>query len=110
MTPLPRLGSPPLRRLKSVIPATVLATASAATAVPGAGLSASAPMAIEGYSQGGGAADWAAQEQPGYAPGLRLKGVAAGGTPANLQAVAAVQDRRIGPPPRPAVCLALAAH
>ena len=28
-----------------------------------AGLSAGAPMAIEGYSQGGGAADWAAQEQ-----------------------------------------------
>src|SRR6266566_918831 len=58
-------------------------------AVAVTGLSASAPMAIEGYSQGGGAADWAAQEQPGYAPGMHLKGVAAGGTPANLQAVAA---------------------
>ncbi|MDR0344683.1 MAG: lipase family protein, partial [Nocardiopsaceae bacterium] len=46
-------------------------------------------IAIEGYSQGGGAADWAAQLQPGYAPGLHLLGVAAGGTPANLQAVAA---------------------
>src|SRR5689334_8954710 len=67
----------------------VLDALRAATAVSGAGLSAAAPMAIEGYSQGGGAAGWAAQEQPGYAPGLRLKGVAAGGTPANLQAVAA---------------------
>jgi Secretory lipase len=46
-------------------------------------------MGIEGYSQGGGAAGWAAQLQPRYAPGLRLRGVAMGGTPANLQAVAA---------------------
>jgi pimeloyl-ACP methyl ester carboxylesterase len=46
-------------------------------------------MAIEGYSQGGGAAGWAAQLQPRYAPGLRLQGVAMGGTPANLQVVAA---------------------
>jgi pimeloyl-ACP methyl ester carboxylesterase len=45
-------------------------------------------MAIEGYSQGGGAADWAAQLHPTYAPELRLAGVAGGGTPANLQAVA----------------------
>jgi hypothetical protein len=67
----------------------VLDALQAATVVPGAGLSATAPMAIEGYSQGGAAADWAAQEQPSYAPGLRLKGVAGGGTPANLQAVAA---------------------
>jgi hypothetical protein len=60
-----------------------------ATRLPEAGLSAAAPMAIEGYSQGGGAADWAAQLQPRYAPGIHLDGVAAGGTPANLQAVAA---------------------
>jgi hypothetical protein len=61
----------------------------AATLLPGAGLSATAPMAIEGYSQGGSAAGWAAQLQPQYAPGLQLKGIAMGGTPANLQAVAA---------------------
>jgi hypothetical protein len=67
----------------------VLDALRAATRLPGAGLSAAAPMAIEGYSQGGGAADWAAQLQPGYAPGIHLDGVAAGGTPANLQAVAA---------------------
>lgn len=67
----------------------VLDALRAAVRLPAAGLSASAPMAIEGYSQGGGAADWAAQLQPSYAPGLHLTGVAAGGTPANLQAVAA---------------------
>jgi hypothetical protein len=67
----------------------VLDVLRAATNLPGAGLSAVAPMAIEGYSQGGGAAGWAAQLQPSYAPGLHLVGVAAGGTPANLQAVAA---------------------
>jgi hypothetical protein len=67
----------------------VLDSLRAATRLPAAGLSASAPMAVEGYSQGGAAGDWAAQLQPGYAPALHLEGVAAGGTPANLQAVAA---------------------
>lgn len=66
----------------------VLDALRAATRLPGAGLQPSAPMAIEGYSQGGGAADWAAQLHPTYAPELRLAGVAGGGTPANLQAVA----------------------
>ncbi|MHB1987251.1 MAG: lipase family protein [Acidimicrobiales bacterium] len=51
-------------------------------------LSVKAPVAIEGYSQGGGAAAFAAEEAPGYARSLRLEGVAMGGTPANLQAVA----------------------
>ena len=67
----------------------VLDALRAATVLPGAGLSAKATMGIEGYSQGGGAAGWAAQLQPRYAPDLRLRGVAMGGTPANLQAVAA---------------------
>jgi hypothetical protein len=66
----------------------VLDALRAAALLPGAGLSTAAPMGIEGYSQGGGAADWAAQLQPSYAPGLHLVGVAGGGTPANLQAVA----------------------
>jgi Secretory lipase len=91
VTDYPGLGTPGDEAYNVGIPEghAVLDAMLAATAVPGAGLSASAPMAIEGYSQGGGAADWAAQEQPGYAPGMNLKGVAAGGTPANLQAVAA---------------------
>ncbi|MBO0815691.1 MAG: hypothetical protein J2P30_11220 [Actinobacteria bacterium] len=67
----------------------VLDALHAATVLPGAGLATTAPVGIEGYSQGGGAAGWAAQLQPRYAPGLRLHGVAMGGTPANLQAVAA---------------------
>lgn len=67
----------------------VLDALRAAALLPGAGLSTSAATGIEGYSQGGGAADWAAQLAPSYAPGVHLTGVAAGGTPANLQAVAA---------------------
>ncbi len=91
VTDYPGLGTPGDEAYNVGIPEghAVLDVMLAATAVPGAGLSASAPMAIEGYSQGGGAADWAAQEQPSYARGMNLKGVAAGGTPANLQAVAA---------------------
>jgi hypothetical protein len=66
----------------------VLDSLRAAGDLPGAGLSRTAQTAIEGYSQGGSAAGWAAQQQPVYAPDLRLVGVAAGGIPSNLQAVA----------------------
>lgn len=91
VTDYPGLGTPGDEDYAVGIPEgyAVLDAMRAATLLPGAGLSAAAPMAIEGYSQGGGAADWAAQLQPRYAPGLHLLGVAAGGTPANLQAVAA---------------------
>lgn len=65
----------------------VLDSIRAAMRVPGAGLSESAPVVVMGYSQGGSSAAWAAQLQPSYAPELRLKGVAAGGVPADLQAV-----------------------
>ncbi|MBF8190874.1 lipase, partial [Nonomuraea sp. K274] len=66
----------------------VLDSIRAAVQVPGAGLSGRAPVAVMGYSQGGASAGWAAQLQPSYAPELRLKGVAAGGVPADLRAVA----------------------
>jgi predicted esterase len=66
----------------------VLDALRAAQLLPGAGLSQKAQTVIEGYSQGGGAAGWAAQLHHSYAPDLNLKGVALGGTPANLQAVA----------------------
>ncbi|MDX6429392.1 MAG: hypothetical protein QOE54_1758 [Streptosporangiaceae bacterium] len=66
----------------------VLDSLRAARDLPGTGLSRTTQVAIEGYSQGGGTAGWAAQQQPAYAPDLRLVGVAAGGIPANLQAVA----------------------
>jgi len=91
VTDYPGLGTPGDEAYNVGIPEgyAVLDSLRAATLLPGSGLSTTAPLAIEGYSQGGGAADWAAQLQPSYAPGLALAGVAAGGTPANLQAVAA---------------------
>jgi len=70
----------------------VLDAIRAATRVPGAGLSPSAPVAVMGYSQGGASAGWAAQLQPTYAPELRLRGVAAGGVPADLYEVATHLD------------------
>ncbi|MEV4169042.1 lipase family protein [Nonomuraea sp. NPDC049709] len=66
----------------------VLDAVRAATRVSGAGLSDRAPVGVMGYSQGGASAGWAAQLQPSYAPELRLRGVAAGGVPADLHAVA----------------------
>jgi hypothetical protein len=66
----------------------VLDVMRAATRLSDAGLSTSAPMAVNGYSQGGQAAGWAAQLRGDYAPELPIKGVAAGGTPADLNAVA----------------------
>ncbi|MEV4460170.1 lipase family protein [Microbispora sp. NPDC049633] len=66
----------------------VLDSIRAAARVPDANLSATAPVVVMGYSQGGASAAWAAQLQPSYAPELRLKGVAAGGVPADLRAVA----------------------
>jgi hypothetical protein len=91
VTDYPGLGTPGDETYAVGIPEgyAVLDALRAATVLPGGGLSATAPMGIEGYSQGGGAAGWAAQLQSRYAPGLRLHGVAMGGTPANLQAVAA---------------------
>jgi hypothetical protein len=91
VTDYPGLGTPGAEQYAVGIAEghAVLDAMRAATLLPGAGLSATAPMAIEGYSQGGGAAGWAAQAQPGYAKSLRLRAVAMGGTPANLQAVSA---------------------
>ncbi|MFI6907291.1 lipase family protein [Nonomuraea sp. NPDC050394] len=70
----------------------VLDSVRAAIRLPGSGLSAGAPVGIMGYSQGGASAGWAGQLQPSYAPDLRLKGVAAGGVPADLKAVAQSLD------------------
>jgi Secretory lipase len=70
----------------------VLDAIRAAFHVGPAGLSASTKVAIEGYSQGGGAAGWAVQQQGSYAPDVNLVGVANGGTPANLPGVKANID------------------
>jgi pimeloyl-ACP methyl ester carboxylesterase len=74
----------------------VIDSVRAAQRLPAAGLSGSAKVAFQGYSQGGGAALWAAEKQPSYAPELNLVGVAAGGVPGDLNAVAAGLDGQIG--------------
>jgi pimeloyl-ACP methyl ester carboxylesterase len=90
VTDYPGLGTPgnELYAVNSAEGYAVLDILKAALNLPAAGLSPDAPVAIEGYSQGGGAAAFAAQEAPSYAKSLDLVGVAMGGTPANLQAVA----------------------
>ncbi len=66
----------------------VLDAMRAAEQLPGDGIASSDPVIIWGYSQGGGAATWAGVLQPTYAPDIDLVGVAAGGVPADLAAVA----------------------
>ncbi len=61
----------------------VLDVARAAMRLSSAHLSTSAPVVIWGYSEGGQAATAAGELQPSYAPELKLKGVAAGGVPAD---------------------------
>lgn len=70
----------------------VLDMARAAERLPGSGLSTSTPVGIMGYSQGGGAAGWAAEQAASYAPELQLKGVTEGGVPGDLLAVASQLD------------------
>ncbi|MFD2417832.1 lipase family protein [Amycolatopsis pigmentata] len=60
----------------------------AAQRLPADGLPGDGPVAIAGYSQGGGASAAAAELQPAYAPELDLKGAYAGAPPADLAAVA----------------------
>ncbi|MCW2494119.1 MAG: hypothetical protein JWQ77_43 [Jatrophihabitans sp.] len=56
----------------------------AAKAFAPAGISASAPVGLVGYSGGALATEWAAQLQPSYAPDVKLSAVAAGGVPVNI--------------------------
>ena len=90
VTDYPGLGTPgnELYAVNMAEGYAVLDSLKAALNLAPAQLSPGAPAAIEGYSQGGGAAAFAAQEAPAYAKSLNLLGVAMGGTPANLQAVA----------------------
>jgi hypothetical protein len=64
--------------------------------LPGAGVTESTPVIAWGYSQGGQAVGWAGELQPTYAPDVKLIGVAAGGTPSNLQAVAGFGNGSVG--------------
>jgi hypothetical protein len=64
----------------------------AAQRLPEAGLSPDAPVGLMGYSQGGGAAGWAAELAPTYAPELDVVGAAVGGVPGDLAATAEFLD------------------
>ncbi|MBN6036644.1 lipase [Amycolatopsis sp. 195334CR] len=68
----------------------------AAQNLDAAKLSKTSKVVFQGYSQGGGAAMWAAEKQPSYAPELNLVGVAAGGVPADLNEVAKGLDGYLG--------------
>ncbi|PXY22887.1 lipase family protein [Prauserella muralis] len=70
----------------------VLDAIRAAQRLPEAALPDAGPVAIAGYSQGGGASAAAAELQPAYAPELKLKGAYAGAPPADLAAVAGRLD------------------
>ncbi len=70
----------------------VLDAERAAQQIPSGGISSGAKTFIWGYSQGGGAATWAGVLAPTYAPDINLVGVAAGGVPADLAAVASFAD------------------
>ncbi|MCV7693571.1 lipase [Micrococcus luteus] len=66
----------------------VLDAVRAAAQVSGSGVTATAPVALAGYSQGGGAAAAAAELASDYAPELDLKGAYVGAPPADLVQVA----------------------
>lgn len=56
------------------------------------GLSATTPTALWGYSGGALASQWANELADDYAPELNIVGVAAGGVPANIEAIARAID------------------
>lgn len=66
----------------------VLDSIRAATRFGPAGLDASTPVGMWGYSGGGLATAWASELKPTYAPEIELVGVSQGGVPPDLGAVA----------------------
>ncbi|WP_430334943.1 lipase family protein [Rhodococcus sp. ACT016] len=64
----------------------LLDAARAAKQLPGTGITPDGPVALWGYSQGGGASAAAVELQPEYAPELDLRGAYAGAPPADLAA------------------------
>jgi hypothetical protein len=65
----------------------------AAERLPDTGLAGvGTPVGLLGYSGGGQATSWAAELQAGYAPELAVRGVASGGTPADLRGAARQMD------------------
>lgn len=88
-------GTPTYMTGQSMGPA-VIDMVRAAQRLPAAHLSRAAKVVFQGYSQGGGAALWAAEKQPTYAPELRLVGAVGGGVPADLAKVAKGLDGAVG--------------
>jgi Secretory lipase len=88
------LGTPghPTYIVKDAEANAVLDIVRAAQRIPGSGVTASSPVGIWGYSQGGQAAAAAAEREATYAPALDVKGVVAGAAPSELGAVAAHLD------------------
>ena len=74
----------------------VLDVVRAGRQIPGSGIGEKDPVIVWGYSQGGQAAGWAAELQPTYAPDVKMIGLAAGGVPANLQAVREFDNGSVG--------------
>lgn len=74
----------------------VLDIVRAAAHLPATDVSATSPLTLWGYSQGGGAAAWATVLQPDYAPELQLLGTAAGGIPADTLAVNNSLNAQVG--------------
>jgi pimeloyl-ACP methyl ester carboxylesterase len=70
----------------------VLDMARAARNLDGAGISENSPIGLMGYSQGGGAATWAAELSSSYAPELDITAAVLGGVPADLMATAQFLD------------------
>lgn len=70
----------------------VLDVLRAARRLPEANIAPVGPAVVTGYSQGGHAAMFTAEEQPAYAPDVPLRGVAAGGLPADFEAIARFLD------------------
>jgi len=74
----------------------VLDVVRAGRQVPGSGLTESDPTYAWGYSQGGQAVGWAGEVQSSYASNVKLSGIVAGGTPANLQEFGAFSGASAG--------------
>jgi dienelactone hydrolase len=70
----------------------VLDAARAARALPGTSITASSPVGLYGYSQGGGAVASAAELQSTYAPDVPVTATYAGAPPADLAAVTQAID------------------
>lgn len=68
----------------------------AAQAVPWSGISASAKVAVWGYSQGGQTAAWVGERLPAYAPEINVVGIAAGGIPGDFIKTSLNLDGNLG--------------